>query len=940
MLPRMYISRPRLLESLSQASQCKLTIVCADAGYGKTSLVTEFTHSMGLRSEWHQLTSRDRDAVRLAEGLAGHLRDLANGPELVGKIGTRFRRAKGRDVHILTELLITLAEHVGPGVAYLVLDDYQSLDQESDANLLLGSLIENSPPFLRFIVLTRSVPRFSLGKLKARQEVCTIEEDALSFTAAETSSFLSCSGGSTLEEGTVDLVQERTEGWPAGVAMVSQSLRFGGQDKVMSVLTDPAASAWLVYDYLAEEVFDRQGADTREFLVKTSILSTMTGEVCDYLLGIDFSHRTLLTLENGGLFTASVDPQRKTFRYHQLFREFMRQKLHQLEPREAVVSLHSRAAQYYESRGEWEECVDHYLKAGEPVKAAQVVESIGEKHVMAGFLTTVVKWMQSLPEDLTATRPWLLVLRARLSYLSVNNQEALRLLERALRAFQAGGDRHGEAYALREIGFVKTRAQQMEQAIRQYELALQSADGMSHLKGTILCRLGRVCRDAGKLDEAVEACRSAFSEAENIEDEVPRLEIRSNAGRQMALALMQKGELKAALKVALESLDLGASHDLGEYERSWEFIDLGTVLWGRGEFDGCIEAENRALALSGRHIQQVQERIGSWLGTALRDAGRFAEAERAYAFGGWEATLDAAFMAVLTCPADTALARAKELEQEWHLSDNVVGRSSAEMILGAAMREAGDGMGALAHMREGVRILKEGGYRFRLVSALMHLARIEYELSLPDARRTLAEAFDLAATDGYFHLFWWDPKLMAFLCEKAMEEGVQPDYAAQLAQRRLRMGRAESLARAESRGSETSEQRTGDGLPPAARGDQNRQLAELLAGCADPQVREYIVQAVVENVVSFDGVRSLRLDHGLTWREIEVFIEYYLRRTVASTSSGNPLRLDCAINLGISAHTVRYHVSNIRGKLALPASLSGRGILVWVQRQGWLRAAG
>ena len=200
MLPKQYVSRPRLLDTLAEASQCKLTIVCADAGYGKTSLVTEFTQSGGLRSEWLQLRLRDRDIVRLAEGLESCLRRLAGGTEPAATIGTRFRRSKGRDVHVLTQFLLSLAGQVGPQTSFLVLDDYQHVDQEDIVNLLLGSLIEDSPPQLRFILLSRSAPKFPLGKLKARQEVYTIGEDAVSFTVDETRHFLSGSGISTRGE--------------------------------------------------------------------------------------------------------------------------------------------------------------------------------------------------------------------------------------------------------------------------------------------------------------------------------------------------------------------------------------------------------------------------------------------------------------------------------------------------------------------------------------------------------------------------------------------------------------------------------------------------------------------------------------------------------------------------------------------------------------------
>ena len=134
--------------------------------------------------------------------------------------------------------------------------------------------------------------------------------------------------------------------------------------------------------------------------------------------------------------------------------------------------------------------------------AARIVKSVGEKHLMAGFVQTVGGWLQALPEDLTATKPWLLVLRGRVTYLSVDNPEALRQLDRALRAFQAANDPYGEAYTLREIGFVRHRSHQIQHAIRQYGAALSKAEGFHALKGSILCKLSRVYRDAGRLDES------------------------------------------------------------------------------------------------------------------------------------------------------------------------------------------------------------------------------------------------------------------------------------------------------------------------------------------------------------------------------------------------------------------------------------------------------
>jgi len=939
MLPRMYVSRPRLLESLARATHCKLTIVCADAGYGKTSLVMEFIRSSDLRSEWYQLAGTDRDVARLAEGLEVRLRRLATGMEPTEASRTPPQQGRAHDLQILSEVLLRQAAQVGPEPALLVLDDYQAVNQEDDVNSLLSSLIENSSPCLHFLVLSRCVPRFSLAKLRARQEICILGEEDLAFRIDETGRFLSGEDGPRLDEGAIALVQERTEGWPAGIAMVSQSLRYGSQDKVMRVLSDPAASAWLVYDYLAEEVFDRQRAPIRDFLVKTSILATMNSTLCDYLLGITSSQRTLLALEEGGLFTASVNPSRQTFRYHQLFREFLRQKLHQLESADTVRGLHLRAAQFYEAHGEWEDCVYHYLKAGEPATAAQVVETIGEKQILAGFFQTVDRWLQALPEDLTSTRPWLIVLRAQLGHMSVRNEEALRLLERALRIFQTSGDEEGEARTLGEIAFVRYRSHQIRQAIRYYELALAKAEGNSSLKASIAVGLPSPYRYGGMLGPAIDACRRAAEEAEGILEEVRRLQIQTRATRHRAMVLMERGDLEAARRAGQQALEMGSTCDLGEYERSWTLVHLGTVLWACGDFEECIEAMNRALDMSGRHIRQIQEKIGSRLGNALRDSGRIAEAERFYALGGWEADFERAFLSVLTHDSRAAWTRARALYDQWHLSENMVARSSAEVILAAALRESDEAARALEHIREAVRLLEAGGYRFRLAGALLHQARLEYELSLEEARDTLDRAFQLAAANNYYHFFWWDPELVTFLCKKAFEEGIAPEYAFWLASQRLGANRAGALAHLPLYRRMEMREPSGNARNRDAKEPSGEPLAELLVGCPDPQVRSYLLQALADGVISPEGLHTLRADYGLTWREVEVLVEYYLRPAIQPNSTGLTLRMSCARRLGISKNTVRCHVSSIRGKLSLPSSLSGRGILAWVELQGLLPSA-
>jgi LuxR family maltose regulon positive regulatory protein len=250
--------------------------------------------------------------------------------------------------------------------------------------------------------------------------------------------------GLDLDDGALAQIHDRTEGWAAGLGMVAQSLLQGQRDRVMEIIADPVASAWLVYDYLAEEVFDRLDAHVQDFLAKTSILNWLDDSACDYLLDSSTSWSMLLSLEERQLFTSSADHTRRAFRYHQLFREFLRQRLYLRERRESVVALHRKAAEYYQRHERWEDCVSHYLAAGDVERAALMVEEIGERYIAAGLFQTVQAWLRALPEELTSTRPRLLAIAGRLHSWSANREEAVRRRPEHVRPLEPGEEHREE----------------------------------------------------------------------------------------------------------------------------------------------------------------------------------------------------------------------------------------------------------------------------------------------------------------------------------------------------------------------------------------------------------------------------------------------------------------------------------------------------------------
>jgi len=200
-----------------------------------------------------------------------------------------------------------------------------------------------------------------------------------------------------------------------------------------------------------------------------------------------------------------------------------------------------------------------------------------------------------------------------------------------------------------------------------------------------------------------------------------------------------------------------------------------------------------------------------------------------------------------------------------------------------------------------------------MASALVHQAGIEYDLGLREAKGTLSRAFQLAAEHGWSHVSWWDPRLVASLCRRALQEGVLPELALQLARRRLAVGSAEAPARLPLE--RPAAHRPAGTVPILDARDGHREaFSELLLGCTNRPIEGYLQAAVAGEIISVEGLRTLRQEDLLTWREIEIFVDYSLREAMPAGATSTPLRVSCANRLGISPSTVRYHVGNIRGK--------------------------
>jgi ATP/maltotriose-dependent transcriptional regulator MalT len=431
------VSRPRLLERLNEGLHGNLILLSAPAGFGKTTLLSEWVAGLERPVAWLSLDAGENDPTRFLTYLVAALQTIA-ATLGEGVLGALQSPQPPPLEAILTALLNDIATIQDSFV--LVLDDYHVLDAQP-VDHALTFLVEHLPPQLHLVIATREDPPLPLARLRARGYLTELRATDLRFTPSEAAAFLTQVMGLNLSAEDIAALERRTEGWIAGLQLAALSLQ--GQQDPASFIRSFTGSHHFVLDYLLEEVLGQQPERLQTFLLRTSILDRMTGPLCDAVL-MDPSasgQATLEYLEHANLFLVPLDNERRWYRYHQLFAELLRQRLPQSlasSPADAesqVNELHRRASQWYEDQGLSIEAFHHAAAAQDVERAVRLVEGKGMPRHFRGAVKTILDWLESLPKTVLDARPSLWVRYA--SLLLVNGQttgveEKLQAAEAAL----------------------------------------------------------------------------------------------------------------------------------------------------------------------------------------------------------------------------------------------------------------------------------------------------------------------------------------------------------------------------------------------------------------------------------------------------------------------------------------------------------------------------
>lgn len=442
------IPRLRLLQRLDEGVRQggdgfarKLTLISAPAGYGKTTLVADWIARMEKPVAWLSLDEGDDDPVRFLAYLTAALRSLPQFPSAL-----EVPDVRGTGQTILTLLLNQIAELQSPMI--LVLDDAHRVGAPAVQDLLTF-LVDNLPPTVHLVIATRADPPLPIARLRARGQLTEIRQAELRFTDAEAIAFLRKAMDLDLTPEDAAVLTERTEGWIAGLQMAAVSMRQ--RDDLGHFVRAFAGSHRYVMDYLLEEVLQRQSAEVQTFLLQTSILDRLSGPLCDAVSAPhprDGSQAVLEHLDQTNLFVTPLDDRRAWYRYHRLFADLLQRQLLQRYP-EQVTNLHRRASAWYEEEDLLSESIEHALVATDFERAATLIERVAERLMMRSEVATLRKWLDALPGSVLEQRPGLSAYQA---WLLLLGGEPLRDVESRIEACRAAADREaGEIQAARAL---------------------------------------------------------------------------------------------------------------------------------------------------------------------------------------------------------------------------------------------------------------------------------------------------------------------------------------------------------------------------------------------------------------------------------------------------------------------------------------------------------
>jgi LuxR family maltose regulon positive regulatory protein len=424
------LARPQLVERFGRAVDRPVVLVTAPAGWGKTTLVASWAGQANRPVGWVSLDEGDNDLARFWLHLIASLQQFRQG---VGEAALFWFYARQAPLveDRLTLLINDLA--LAEETFVLVIDDVHCIHSPAVRDSLTF-FVEHLPPNVHLILTSRTDLPLPLARWRASLQLAEFDTRDLQFSFIECGEFMDKIMGLQLTREQITALLNRTEGWIAGLQLFALAL-LGATSlqehiELEDVLTSLHSGSRYILDYLSEEVLARQDAEVQDFLLKTSVLERLSADVCEVLTGIHDSQRILEMLEQNKLFIVSLDEERRWFRYHHLFRDFLLNQLARMQP-EVVTDLHHRAAEWFTASGLPYDAVSHAMAAKDYQLLGRIIMKYGNDLWRREEYTTLRNWLEALPSELLERHPDLCVYYAWALFRTLGLDEIAAPLERA-----------------------------------------------------------------------------------------------------------------------------------------------------------------------------------------------------------------------------------------------------------------------------------------------------------------------------------------------------------------------------------------------------------------------------------------------------------------------------------------------------------------------------
>lgn len=819
------VRRPRLLERLDAGAPRPpgVTLVAAPAGFGKTTLVGEWVVGSGRPTAWLSLDEADNDLARFLTYLVAALQTIAPniGPGILDLLQTSSPQpslvesiltAVLNEVAALSNDPAALPTDAKPGFI-LVLDDYHTIHTNA-INMALSFLIEHMPPHMHLVIATREDPPFPLARLRARGQLTELRAADLRFTPAEAAEFLNQVMGLSLTAADVGKLEDRTEGWIAGLQLAALSMQ--NHQDVHGFIKAFAGDNRYIVDYLVEEVLQRQPEPIRCFLLQTAILDRLIGSLCAAVTGQQDGKARLEALERGNFFVVPLDENRHWYRYHHLFAEVLRVHLMADLP-EQVSTLHGRASLWYEQHGSANDAIHHAIAALDFERAANLIERAIPQMRRSRQESTLLGWLQALPNELLRIRPvlsahyaWVLLAQGMMDGVETRLQDAERALDRlaegdarlqnpksepvvtdererrrlpgSIAVFHAGrslalGDVQATVRYARQALELASEEDYLERgaaaallalaawangdlngASRFYPESIQRLQQAGHITDAIGCTLSLadICITQGRLREAMRIYKQGLQLAMAHGGLVLRGAADMHVG--MSELYREHNDLDAATEHLLKSREFGEFTGLPQNRYRWR-VAMARIRQAQGEFASALELLSEAEHLYMGDFSPNVRPVAAFKTRAYIAQGRLDEGL------AWVHTQELSAGDTLSYPQEfehVTLARVLLAQYRRDRVDRAL-KEAIELLdrlLKAA--EAAERMGSA------LEIL--------VLQALAHQMRGDLHAALIP----LQHALILAEPEGYARVFLDEGPAMAQLLREAETRGSMPGYAGRL----------------------------------------------------------------------------------------------------------------------------------------------------------------